>query len=204
MTTRSQRGFTLFELLVAIAIFAIVAVMAYRGYTEAASLAERARIQTRRLAEVQRTIRSLVVDFSSLAPRPVREPVGDGYRPVLERDANANELVELSRGGWANTVGAPRGTVQRVRYRLDGARLLREYWVVTDPTLSTEPVTQELLDGVSAVELRYMDAAREWQTDWPDRDAPGETGLRSRPIAVEIVLVLEDYGRLRRIVEVPG
>lgn len=204
MRAAAQRGFTLFELLVAITIFAIVAVMAYRGYTEAASLAERARVQTRRLAAVQRTVRSLVVDFASLAPRPVREPVGDGYRPALERDTNTGELVELSRSGWANTVGSPRGTVQRVRYRLDGTKLLREYWVVTDPTLSIEPVTQELLDGVTGVELRYMDSSRQWQADWPPRDSPGATGFRERPIAVEILILLEDYGRLRRIVEVPG
>ncbi len=204
MSPRRLRAFTLVELLVAIAIFSIVAVMAYRGYAEAAGLAERAREQTRRVAEVQRAVRTLVVDFAAIAPRPVREPIGDGYRPALLRDPNSDALVELSRGGWSNTAGLPRGTVQRVRYRLDGATLLREYWNVTDAIPATEPVSRPVLGGVRSIALRYMNAAREWQDDWPPRGATGTTGFRSRPLAVEIVIELEDYGRLRRIVEVPG
>ncbi len=204
MRPRRLSGFTLIELLVAITIFSIVAVMAYRGYVEAAGLAERAREQTRRVAEVQRAVRMLVLDFAATAPRPVREPIGDGYRPALLHDPNSDALVELSRGGWSNTAGLPRGTVQRVRYRLDGATLLREYWNVTDAMQATEPVSRPVLGGVRSIVLRYMNASREWQDEWPPGDAVGTTGLRARPLAVEIVIELEDYGRLRRIVEVPG
>ena len=32
----------------------------------------------------------------------------------------------------------------------------------------------------------------------------GDTGFRSRPMAVEIMIVLADYGELRRLVEVAG
>ena len=72
MRTRSARGLTLMELLVAIVIFAVVAIMAYRGYSAAADLAARARVQTRRLAELQQAVRTLVTDFAAVAPRSIR------------------------------------------------------------------------------------------------------------------------------------
>jgi hypothetical protein len=51
-----------------------------------------------------------------------------------------------------------------------------------------------------------------WQTQWPPtggvataNQALGAIGeLRSRPIAVEITLETEDWGKLVRIVEMPG
>jgi general secretion pathway protein J len=157
-----------------------------------------------RLREVQRAMNLLASDFRTLAPRPVREPIGDGYRAALLRDPNAVTLVELSHGGWPNGAATPRGTVQRVRYRLDERRLIREHWNVTDPTLAIEPVGRGLLDQVERVDIRYLNAGREWVTQWPPLDNARDPGFRSRPRAVEITIVLTDYGELRRLIEVAG
>jgi general secretion pathway protein J len=201
---RLARGFTLLELVVAISIFAIVGTMAYRGYAESASNAERARDQARRLQAVQLAVRTMVMDFRLLAPRPVREPVGDGFRPALTRDESGASLVELTRAGWSNTAGTPRGTLQRVAYALDNGKLVRLYWPVLDRTLATEPVRRELVGDVERVALRYMNASRVWVDSWPPLGAPGEVGFRQRPLAVEIVIEFKDFGRIRRVAEVAG
>lgn len=197
-------GFTLLELVVAVSIFAIVGVMAYRGYAESAANAERARDQSRRLQAMQLAVRTMVNDFRQLAPRPVREPVGDGYRAALMRDTSGNGLVEFTRSGWSNNAGTPRGTLQRVAYALENRKLVRYYWNVLDRTLATEPVRRELVDRVDRVELRFMDASRQWVDGWPPQGAPGDGGLRLRPLAVEIVIEFEDFGRIRRVAEVAG
>ena len=82
--------------------------------------------------------------------------------------------------------------------------LVREHWNVTDPTLANPPIERRLLDQVERIEIRYLDAGREWVTQWPPLGSPGDTGLRSRPLAVEITLVLGDYGEIKRLIEVPG
>jgi general secretion pathway protein J len=200
----SSRGFTLLEILVAVAILAIMSVMTYRGVSEARISVENAGGHMDRLREVQRAMHLLTSDFRTLAPRPVREPIGDGHRAALRRDPNAVTLVELSHAGWPNGTGAPRGTIQRVTYRLDESTLIREYWNVTDPTLANVPVIRRLLDQVERIEIRYMNAGREWVEQWPPLGSPGDTEFRARPLAIEITIELADYGELRRLVEVAG
>ena len=202
--TRSQRGFTLIEVLVATVILAILSVMAHRGVAETRLAVERTREHMDRVREVQRAVTLITADFRQLAPRPVRVLVGDGYRPALERDPNAINLVELSRAGWSNTIGAPRGTVQRVLYLVEGDKLIRRHWQVTDATLANEPISRELLKDVESVQVRYMNAGREWQEQWPPLGTPAPIALRTRPLAVEFLIVLSDYGEIRRVIEVPG
>lgn len=205
MTGRTrQRGFTLLEILVATIILAVMGLMAYRAVSESRVAVDAAEGHLGRLRAVQRTMQLFVTDFRTLTRRPIRESIGDGKRASLLRDPNAVSLVELSHGGWPNGAGTPRGTGQRVIYRLEEGKLIREHWTVMDPTLATTPVRRELVDGVERIEIRYMNGSRQWVEQWPELGTTGDLGLYQRPRAVEITLVLADYGELKRLVEVPG
>jgi len=205
MTARTlQRGFTLLEILVAVAILAVMGVMAYRGVSEARVATENAEGHLDRLRQVQRAMQLVVNDFRTLTRRPVRESIGDGYRATLLRDPKSSALVELSHNGWPNGAGTPRGTVQRVVYLLEDGKLERQYWTVMDATLATVPVKRELLDHVQRVEIRYLTSGREWITEWPQFNNTSLASFTVRPLAVEITVVLEDWGEIKRLVEVPG
>ena len=202
--TRRQYGFTLLEILVSMVILAVMGLMAYRAVSEARVSVDNAEGHLGRLREVQRAIQVITTDFRNLTRRPVRESIGDGTRATLLRDPNASSLVELSHAGWPNGAGTPRGTAQRVVYRLEESKLLREHWTVMDPTLASPPVRRELLDRVESVEIRYMNSGREWVTEWPPLNTTGDCGFYARPLAVEVTLLLSDYGEIRRLVEVSG
>jgi hypothetical protein len=68
-----------------------------------------------------------------------------------------------------------------------------------------------LITKVKSVELRFLDpVSRIWRTDWPATKATGQVApaqedilLRTRPLAIEITLVLEDWGRVQRLFEIP-
>lgn len=199
-----QRGFTLLEILVATVILSVMGMIAFRGIAEARVAVGNAEGHLDRLRQVQRAVQLVVTDFRTVTRRKVREPIGDGFRATLLRDPNALALVELSRGGWSNGAGLPRGTVQRIVYRLEEGKLIREHWTVMDATLATPPVKRELLDGVERADIRYLTDGREWIAEWPQLGNTEETGFYERPLAVEITLVLEDYGEIRRLVEVSG
>jgi general secretion pathway protein J len=199
-----QAGFTLLEILVATAIMAIMAVLAFRTVAEARIEVEMAEGHLDRLREVQRAMHLLTSDFRTAAPRPVRESIGDGYRAAVMRDPNSLGLVELTHAGWPNGAGMPRGTVQRVGYRLEERKLIREHWNVTDATLATPPIAREILQEVESVEIRYMNNGREWVAEWPPLGSTAGQEFRQRPLAVEVTIVLADYGELKRLIEVPG
>ena len=207
MSARRAAGFTLLEVLVSVFLLGVLSAFAY----ETLSYVRRAREATQssfgRIRALELTMHALVADFEQLEPRPVRDLVGANSLPAILADARAGELVTLTRGGWSNPAGLPRGTLQRVSYRLENGTLRRSYFTVLDATLANTPVSRELLNKVKTVTLRYLDASRTWQTQWPPLVSSSPTNslpLRSRPLAVEITLELEDLGKIVRLVEVPG
>ena len=199
---RIQKAFTLIEVLVALAIFGILSALAYGALGQTLLSAEMLNERMDRLQAIQKTIRHLSQDFMQLAPRPVRLELGDSIGPALQSDLRSEFAVELTHGGWSNPVALPRGTLQRVAYRLEEDELVRYYWTVLDRTLSNEPIPVTILDGVESLTFRYLIESGDPIEQWPPPTAPGPLGLRQRPRAVEIILTLQDEGEIRRIVEI--
>jgi len=198
-------GFTLLELLVAMAIFAILGTLALSGYTELQRQSEYAEQRLERLREVQRAMQAIGQDLAQIEPRPIREPLGESLIPAVLATDSIEYGLQFTRAGWSNTAGLARPTLQRVGYRLDGEGLWRDHWPVLDRTLVTEPTRVKLLGKVRSVRFRFMNAAREWVDRWPVSDGTNLAGSeRLRPAAVEIVLELEDWGEIRRVIEVAG
>jgi general secretion pathway protein J len=200
-----SRGFTLLEVLIAIAIFVIVGALAMGGYNELVKQSEIVEASNARSRAVQAAVQRIVQDFATLEPRPVREPLGESFQPALRADARSEQLAELTHSSWSNPAGIPRSTLQRVAYRLDeDGRLRREYWYVLDRTLTGEPASTVLVDKVERVAFRFMDNNGRWHEQWPPLGYSGPDLQRVRPIAIEITLELEDWGEIKRLVEVAG
>lgn len=202
---RSIRGFTLIELMVALFITAIVFAMGYGAINQALTNRQALEEKQERLLSVQTTMRVLAQDFGQLASRPIRDPTGDSWQPVLRSGQTPQPYLTFTRGGWANPAGVQRPTLQRVSYVLEKNIFRREHTPVLDALLSSQLVKRELLTQVKSVTFRYMDVQRQWRDRWPPNAVPGDpnANLRSRPIAVEVTLELEDWGKLRRVFEVP-
>ncbi len=201
---RSARGFTLLEVLIAVAIFVVVGALAMGGYNELikqSDIVERSNVRSR---QVQAGIQRIVTDFATLEPRPVREPLGESFQPALRADARTEQLAEFTHSSWSNPAGLPRSTLQRVMYRVEDNRLRRDYWYVLDRTMAGEPASAVLIDKVERASLRFLDSNRRWHEQWPPLGYSAPDVLRLRPVAVEVTLELEDWGEIKRLIEVAG
>jgi general secretion pathway protein J len=205
---RCTGGFTLLELLVALFIAALMCAMGYAAISQALISHDQLKSQQARLIELQTAMRVMEQDFVQLAPRPVRQPIGDEpSQPALQAGPVGSEpLVALTRNGWANPVGLQRPALQRVAYYLENGTLRRESWYVLDPTLTSTTAKRDLLTHVKSVTFQYMDVNHVWQPLWPPTTVQGlvaqELSLRIRPIAVQVTIDTDDWGQITRIFEV--
>ena len=184
------------------AVFAVLAAFAYGTLSQTLLSAEILGERMDRLQALQRTIRTLSDDLQQLAPRPVRDVLGQTLRPALDTGFQSGFAMELTRGGWSNPAALPRGTLQRVGYRMEDDELVRYHWYSLDRTLSEEPVGVALLDGVESIDFRFLVDNSNYSNQWPPTNFPGELGARRRPRAVEVTLRLEDEGDIVRLIEV--
>ncbi|MBM7060889.1 type II secretion system minor pseudopilin GspJ [Pseudomonas sp. UL073] len=197
-----QRGFTLLELLIAIAIFALLALATYRMLDSVLRSDAATRVQEQQLRELTRAIGAFERDLLQVLARPVRDGNGESL-PALTGVAGDSAQLEFTRAGWRNPTGQLRSQVQRVRWQLSGEQWQRRYWLVLDQAQDSQPQMQQVLDGVIHFSVRYLDAENRWLDSWPPSEGTSEDNLRQLPRAVELTLEHRRYGQLRRLLRLP-
>lgn len=205
---RNNRGFTLLEVLVAMAITAVVGVMAYTGMSAATSAHEVSKSHMDDLNRLNLMFAVLSRDLQQLAPRPVNDEFGD-TRAALVGDDKQLLVLGFTRHGWINALDQPRSQMQRVNYRLEDGKLYRRVWYVLDRVTDQDFEETVLIEGVESLRLGFLDSSGrgnlggDWQEKWPLLDnEEGRVDKGSLPRAIEFVIELEQWGELRRIYEI--
>ena len=204
------RGFTLIEVVIAMFIAAIMFAIGYGAINQALHDRDSLNTSQDRVTEIQRGMRVVAQDFGQVVARAARDTGGSGQlMPAMVANGSSDIIVTFTRAGWSNPAGIQRPAEQRVRYRLIDGSLVREHWMAVDPALNTEPRQRVLLTKVKAVEIRFLDpVSRQWRTDWQSSSTgqvpPNSVSLiLTRPLAIEFTVVLEDWGRVVRLFEIP-
>ena len=191
-------GFTLVELLVALAIFAIMSAFAYRGLSAMLDSREALQRESRKWRDVTLFVGRIERDLAAVLDRTAIGPSGNAQAPVSSAlEGAAREGLAFTRSGsplQENMLAAP----QRVAYRWTEGRIERLTWSGVDVSPREAATAVTVLSEAGALAFRFLDARGEWRPGW------GLPGSSERlPAAVEVTLTLASGERIVRLVDLP-
>ncbi|MFL6611989.1 MAG: type II secretion system protein GspJ [Pseudomonas sp.] len=170
-----QSGFTLLELVVAIAIFALLGLASWRLFDGV--------VRTQQgVGQHERDIRAL--------QRAVGVIERDVWQAVADSVVLAPGHLQLQRSHWRNPLDQPRSERQTVRYQLKGGALWRES--IGEGTTLVQ--RQKLLDDVRSLSWRVFERQRGWHR---------ETARGTEPLALELIVSAGRFEQIRRVLLLP-
>ena len=192
-------AFTLVELLVALAIFALIAAFAYRALQAMLDTRETLQNESRKWRDIALFVGRIERDLSAVLALPPTGGITRRMLPVSQVVPRTPEMVgdgiEVIRSGSVlqeNPLAAP----QRVGWRLNGSVVERLMWSSVDASPREEPQAIPVIASVSALGFRFLDAQGEWRRNW-------EGANDSVPAAVEVTLRLASGETIVRLVDMP-
>lgn len=222
---KRSRGFTLLEVLIALVISALIAVMAFESLNAADNGSKRT---NEVLAEINRLDRAWQIIGADL--RHVIPPAAADKNAVFQADSlrssgeDADQMVLLfKRRGWVNFSNLPRSDLQMVGYRVEEGKLWRDFLPernleLSDIDMEDDSLHQLLLEDVEDMQLRFLhqgaisskgksvlegrEFSESWLQKWPENTQQGASA-QDLPLAVEITLELKGVGTSVRLFAMP-
>ncbi|CAB3647134.1 prepilin-type N-terminal cleavage/methylation domain-containing protein [Achromobacter pestifer] len=203
---RSQSGFTLIEVMIAIVIMAVISILAWRGLDSMSRANTQLQVRTEETARLMRTLQQIerdltwrtTVELPSAAldvapqdeegttaqtPGGVRPPLPIALLPMgmeVRRSSQASFLIELVRAAPA----AP-GRWQRVQWWLQSGTLYRAAGPAVSgyPFPAPQPADRvAVLEGIASFEVRAWEPEQGW------RRLPAAGQARTPASGLEVVL----------------
>jgi len=196
--THKRGGFTLIEVVVALAVFAIVGITAFSGLNAILKWQIDLEVRSDQIKSIQLTLKYLERDINRAIARPIRDQYGD-TQPAFSSDGES--IMSLTYSGWRNPAGLLRSNLQRVAYEVNEKQFKRHSWNRLDGAISEDARAAVLLEEVENLEIEFLNQNNTWVDRWPPINSnPTLIGL---PRAVLISFEAKPIGKVRRIITVP-
>lgn len=190
---RNSSGFTLLEMLIAMAIFAMLGLAANAVLQTVITNDDVTQTFAEKLKGLQQGFGALERDLNQMVARTPRSLEEGRGKTVFQTgsdilDSEMDALV-FYRLGWLNPEGLlPRGSLQSVAYVVQEGNLERWYYHYPEPEFGSEPIKTVLMRDVISVEYAFYMEDR-WENT---------VQATKLPKAVAIKVELEEIGKIER------
>lgn len=191
--TKTHTGFTLLEMLIAIAIFAMIGLAANAVLSTVLTNDEVTKNFSTRLKALQQGFGAIERDLGQMVARTPRLLEGGRVSTVFQTgndilDSESEALV-FYRVGWLNPDGLlPRGSLQSVAYVVQKGRLERWYFPYPEPEFGVDPIKTVIIDNVLSVEYSFF-LENKWER---------KVDAAKLPKAIAMEVDIEGLGKIQR------
>ncbi len=206
---KKQSGLTLLEVMVAVAIMAVIAVLSYQTLSvslDSSDIVEEHLQEMRRLDRAWALIENDLNNVIAHKRKRDASEAASGDLPAMVVDGTDPRWLVLLRGGYATNIGSAnitlkRPEVVRVAYRLEEGVLWRDIWYNTGLTEVESAKHRKLLDGIESIEISALsrEATSVDAGPWLDSWGIEPSQIETLPYALRIGLTLENDDKIERL-----
>ncbi len=197
---RANQGYTLLEIMVALAVFAILATITAATMVHAFDTRARLNIQADQLNTTQVALTLIARDIEQMAERPV---IGTEMH-LFPAFIGEPKSIEFTRGGAVNPGGVERrSTLKRVALICSGSKLIRRTWLTLDAPTRSAYQDKPLLESLKHCSFAYLNQARQMLPVWHQAAATAVEPQEILPMAIQLNITTQQWGNMSLLFSVP-
>ena len=194
-----SRAFTLLEMIVAIGIFAVIAVVSYGSLNRFLDNRDVLQAEMTLMKDLQLAFSLLEQDMHFMSGRIVRDEYGDPEPLLIVNSIDiAGELLRFTTA--RRSVSLPGvSTLQRTSYRWENGDFIRVNWLVLDRDQDAIESKQLLLSDVDSVRVNVLTSDEE-----STQTASTWDSAEKLPDGIEWQIQMTDGKQYRRVFDIKG
>lgn len=165
-----NKGFTLIELMVAVAIFAIISVIAYRTVSSLVTTKQVVLKTQQKWGTIANSIDKINTGWVKAIPLVVRDRNGLILPAFIGRDGlngPYDAQLEFTTAGYIGDAVYGASPPHRIGFRYYEHNLYLVTWPVLNRVQGTKPEINLLLKNIDTFKATFMTPYFEWRTTWP-------------------------------------
>ncbi|AWL29144.1 type II secretion system protein GspJ [Acinetobacter defluvii] len=178
------KGFTLIELMVAIAIFAVLAALGWKIFDYLSKVKDRNAMHEQNLDQLQQAYQQIQRD--TLQTIPVTGSLGQQILPALQLE---NQKMSFSKTGMTDPLKQGIASFERIEYvyNVQDKKLYRLKYSNLNLSAAAQPLSSVLLSDVDQYQISVLNPNE--GDRWPDENAFNE---RQLPRGIKIKVMIHD------------